>query len=97
MCAEFGPKSKMATWDRFVYIGCVERLEFPFLWDDAHAEHDLSELLRRAREWNQALGKYCDDVGLVGEERARVVDRHTAKPLRRLRGRRARCLRGKRA
>jgi MYND finger len=80
MCAEMGPKSKMGTWDRFVYIGCVERLDFPFLWMDLHAEHDRSELLRLARDWNQALEKYCDDLGLVGEARARIVERHTANP-----------------
>ena len=47
---------------------------------ELHAKHDRSEPLRLAREWrqNQALEKYCNDLGLVGEERTRTVERRTA-------------------
>jgi MYND finger len=82
MCAEFGPKSNMAsTWDAAVYAGCLENLDNPlFFWKDVHWDLDRSELLRRARDWNAALQKYCDDVGLQGEERNVVVEKHTAHP-----------------
>jgi hypothetical protein len=84
MCAEFGPKSNMAaTWDAAVYAGCLENLDNPpFFWKDVHWDLDRTELLRRARDWNSALQKYCDEVGLQGEERNLVVKKHTAYPLR---------------
>jgi MYND finger len=64
-----------------VYAGCVKRIDGePFLWKDLHWNIDKSELLRRTRteEWNKALGKYCDDMDLVGEDRERAVARHKA-------------------
>jgi MYND finger len=78
--AEDGPKSQMLTWDLNVYAGCMERLESPFFWKDLHWKLDKSELLVRAKSWNTALQQYCDDAGLVGDERDRVVAKHTANP-----------------
>jgi MYND finger len=70
----------MATWDRFVYAECVERIDHSFFWCDVHWVQDKSELLRRSKEWNRALEAYRDDAGLMGEERDRVIARHTANP-----------------
>jgi MYND finger len=75
-----GPKTRMATWDWQVYVGCYKRLHRPIAWVDVHWDLDRAELLRRARNWNEALQKYCDDMGLQGEERERVVEKHTANP-----------------
>jgi hypothetical protein len=38
------------------------------------------ELLQRTKEWNEALEKYCDDMGLTAAERKSVVQKHTANP-----------------
>jgi MYND finger len=70
----------MATWDPAVYLGCLEKLDKAFVWRDLHWRLDKSELLRRTREWNDALEAYCDDAGLVGGDRERVVAQHTANP-----------------
>jgi MYND finger len=70
----------MAAWDGVVYAGCLDRLDKPFFWFDLHWGVDRTELLRRVREWNQALQKYCDDMELAGKERERVVARHSANP-----------------
>jgi MYND finger len=75
-----GPPSRMAAWDPDVYLGCLERIDKPFVWRDLHWRLDKTELLRRTREWNQALEAYCDDAGLVGVERERVIAQHTAHP-----------------
>jgi MYND finger len=78
--AEEGPQSQMQSWDMDVYAGCLERLKTPFFWKDLHWKLDKSELLARAKRWNNALDTYCDDVGLVGAERDRVVAKHRANP-----------------
>jgi MYND finger len=80
MRAQLGPKSKMPSWDRFVYAAILQRLYDPFLWKDVHWDLDRPELLRRAREWNAALERLCDDIDVVGEERERIVSVHTANP-----------------
>jgi MYND finger len=74
------PNSQLGTWDPLVYAGCLDRLDDGFLWKDTHWKLDKTVLLRRVEEWNRALQKYCDDEGLVGEERERVVAKHTANP-----------------
>jgi MYND finger len=81
--AHEGPKSRVASWDPMVYAGCLDRVEDKdnfFLWKDLHWSLDKTEVVRRATEWNRALQKYCDDQGMVGDERKRVVERHTANP-----------------
>jgi MYND finger len=71
----------MSTWDPLVYAGCLERLDRScFFWKDLHWGLDRSELLERAKERNKALQEYCDDMGLVGEERELVVAKHKANP-----------------
>jgi MYND finger len=75
-----GPPSQTAPWDPDVYLGCLERLTKAFVWRDLHWRLDKSELLRRTREWNEALEAYCDDAGLVGDERDRVIEQHMAIP-----------------
>jgi MYND finger len=80
MFGEDGPPSQIATWDPAVYLGCMEKLDKAFVWRDLHWRLDKSELLRRTREWNEALEAYCDDAGLVGGDRERVVAQHTANP-----------------
>jgi MYND finger len=79
---EADAKSQLASWDPLVYAGCLDRLGVGegFFWKDTHWKLDKSELLRQVKEWNKALEKYCDDEGLAGEERERVVARHTANP-----------------
>jgi MYND finger len=74
------PKTQMGTWDNEVYAGCLERLEKPFFWKDVHWILDEAELLHLSAQWNRALQQYCDDVGLQGDKRERVVARHTANP-----------------
>jgi MYND finger len=80
LCLDAGPKSSMPSWDPIVYAGCLERLEARFLWKDVHWDLDRAVLLQRAALWNAALSKYCDDEGLGGDERDRVVDIHGANP-----------------
>jgi MYND finger len=75
-----GSSSRMAVWDPDVYLGCLERIDKPFVWRDLHWRLDKSELLRRTREWNEALEAYCNDAGLVRVERDRVIAQHTAHP-----------------
>jgi MYND finger len=81
--AFFQAKSRLRSMDPVVYHGCVERLkaenEF-FTWTDLHWHLEEPELLRQSQAWNKALEAYCDDKGFVGEERARVVAKHTANP-----------------
>ena len=40
-------------------------------------------IIQRAKEWNDALSQYCDDMGLTGEEREQLVKIHLASPLAR--------------
>jgi hypothetical protein len=47
-------------------------------WNDLHWQLDKVELLQRTKDWNEALEKYCDDMGLTGAEREAVVQKHTA-------------------
>jgi hypothetical protein len=49
-----------------------------YMWNDLLWRLDKAELLERTREWNEALEKYCNDMGLTGAERATVVQKHTA-------------------
>lgn len=76
-----GPTSRLSQWDVVVYAGCVARLDRWFLWKSNHWNLDQTELLKRVDDWNQALEKYCDDMEMVGEERDRVIQTHTASPL----------------
>jgi hypothetical protein len=78
--AEEGPKSQIVSWDMDVCAGCLERLEYPFMWRDLHWKLDTLELLARTKRWNKALQQYCDDMGLQGDERDRVVAKHRANP-----------------
>ncbi|CAB9520702.1 MYND finger [Seminavis robusta] len=81
-----GEASTMNPWDADVYdpevyAGCFERLDDYFFWTHLHWHITKLELLARVREWNVALEQYCDEKGLVGEERDAVVKKHTASPL----------------
>jgi hypothetical protein len=80
MAAMKDPKCTIGEWDPDVYAGCMERIDDPFFWTNVHWALDKSEILLRVKEWNAALEKYCDDVGLTGDERAAVVEKHTASP-----------------
>ena len=40
-------------------------------------------IIQRAKEWNDALSQYCDDMGLTGEEMEQLVKIHLASPLAR--------------
>ena len=73
----FRPRS---TWKEDVYAGCVERLADYFVWDDYHYGVNGAELESRVRDWNEALDKYCDDEGIEGKEREKVVKDHLALP-----------------
>ncbi len=77
----FHPKSRLGEWDTEVYAGTMERLDGYFYWNDIHWQVSKTELLIRTKEWNEALDKYCDDIGLKEEKRDEVIRRHTANPL----------------
>jgi MYND finger len=79
-CCAAGPKTRMTAWNWQVYAGCLERMQRPHPWIDVHWHLDRVELLRQAHEWNAALQRYCDDMGLQGDERQHVVAKHTANP-----------------
>ena len=75
-------KSKIPKeWDQAIYVGIMERIENWFGWTDLHWHLPKAELIQRSREWNEALGKYCDDMGLVGKKRQQAIKIHTASPL----------------
>jgi hypothetical protein len=65
-----------------VYAGVMDRMNTPslFMWNDLHWQLDKVELLQRTKEWNEALEKYCNDMGLTGAEREAVSKKHTANP-----------------
>jgi len=75
------PKSKLSEWDGEVYAGVIERLDDWFMWKDVHYILAKPELLKRTKEWNDALEQYADDVGLTGQVRRQVIEKHTASPL----------------
>jgi MYND finger len=77
-----GPKSAMQDWDLEVYLGTFERLptSHTFHWRDTHWQMDEVELLKRVDAWNTALALYCDDVGLTGQSRDQVIQKHSANP-----------------
>jgi hypothetical protein len=76
-----GRRSGVKDWDPMVYAGVVDRFVTDyFIWTDLHWRLDKVELLRRTKEWNKTLKKYCDDVELTGAEREAVVQKHTANP-----------------
>ena len=75
-----GPKSNVLDWDTAVYTGVMERLDKYFLWTDAHYMLEKAELLKRVEEWNTSLKLYCDDKGMAGPERQRVIRKHRARP-----------------
>jgi hypothetical protein len=83
-----GRRCAIKDWDPMVYAGVVDRLDKcdvdrldkHFVWNDLHWRLDKVELLRRTKEWNEALEKYCDDMSLTGAEREAVVQKHTANP-----------------
>jgi hypothetical protein len=70
------------AWDPMVYAGVMDRMNTPslFMWNDLHWQLDKVELLQRTKEWNEALEKYCNDMGLTGAEREAVSKKHTANP-----------------
>jgi hypothetical protein len=75
-----GRRCGVKDWDPMVYAGVVDRIDNYFMWNDLHWRLDKVELLQRTKEWNEALEKYCDDMGLTGAEREAVVQKHTANP-----------------
>jgi hypothetical protein len=75
-----GRRCGVKDWDPVVYAGIVDRIDNYFMWNDLHWRLDKVELLRRTKEWNEGLEKYCDDTGLTGAEREAVVQKHTANP-----------------
>ena len=81
LALSFHPKSQIGEWDINVYAGVVERIDNFFQWNDIHWKLPKPELLLRVKEWNEALEKYCDDSGLTGAEREKVIKNHTASPL----------------
>jgi hypothetical protein len=75
-----GRRCGVKDWDPMVYAGVVDRIDDCFTWFDLHWRLPKAELLQRTKEWNEALAKYCDDMGLTGAEREAVVRKHTANP-----------------
>jgi hypothetical protein len=73
-----GRRSGVKDWDPVVYAGVVDRLDNFFVWNDLHWQLGKVQLLQRMKEWNEALEKYCDDMGLTGVERQAVVLKHMA-------------------
>lgn len=51
-----------------------------FIWNDLHWPLKKSEVILRTKEWNEALQQYCNNKGLVGEEREQIVQTYTASP-----------------
>jgi hypothetical protein len=81
MLSDFnGRRCGVKDWDPVVYAGVMDRIDNCFAWNDLHWKLDKVELLQRTKEWNEALEKYCDDMGLTGAERKAVVQKHTANP-----------------
>ncbi|KAL7535958.1 hypothetical protein ACHAWF_005325 [Thalassiosira exigua] len=82
MAQTLHPKSQIGSWDPHVFAGVVERMAVDdyFQWVDCHWKIPKPELLDRVAVWNKTLEEYCDDVGLVGDEREEVVKKHTASP-----------------
>jgi hypothetical protein len=68
------------NWDPMVYAGVVDRIDNCFMWTELHWRLTKVELLQRTKEWNEALERYCDDIGLTGAEREAIVQKHTANP-----------------
>ena len=76
------PKTQVGEYDAEVYAGTMEQMDaaLAFDWIDVHWSIPKPELLKRVDEWNEALGRYCDGVGLRGAEREAVVERNRASP-----------------
>jgi hypothetical protein len=75
-----GRRCGVKDWDPVVYAGIVDRVDNCFMWTDLHWRLTKAELLQRTKLWNEALEKYCDDMGLTGAERGAVIQKHTANP-----------------
>jgi hypothetical protein len=77
-----GRRSGVKDWDHMVYTGVVDHVDVNkyFMRTDLHWRLTKAELLQRTKEWNEALVKYCDDMGLTGAEREAVFQKHTANP-----------------
>jgi hypothetical protein len=75
-----GRRWGVENWDPMVYAGVVDRIDDFFMWTDLHWRLTKVELLHRTKLWNEALEKYCDDIGLTGAEREAVFQKHTANP-----------------
>eukprot|EP00554_Chaetoceros_debilis_P014098 CAMPEP_0194111774 /NCGR_PEP_ID=MMETSP0150-20130528/10702_1 /TAXON_ID=122233 /ORGANISM="Chaetoceros debilis, Strain MM31A-1" /LENGTH=595 /DNA_ID=CAMNT_0038801295 /DNA_START=124 /DNA_END=1908 /DNA_ORIENTATION=+ len=73
-----GKKSRMRDWDMDIVVGCMERIENYFMWNDFHWTMPKSELLLRTSEWNKALDQYCDEVGTTESDRDRVIEKYSA-------------------
>ncbi len=76
------PKWRRSGWSTDVNKGVMERIEImPFQWKDTHWHIPKAEVLHRTREWNKALEKYCDDMGLEGAKKEKVIEVHSASAL----------------
>jgi hypothetical protein len=75
-----GCQCGVKDWDPMVYAGIMDCIDNCFTWTDLHWRLTKVELLQRTKEWNEALEKYCDDMGLTGAERQAVTLKHTANP-----------------
>jgi hypothetical protein len=75
-----GRRCGVKDWDPMVYAGVVDRIDNCFMWTDLHWRLTKMELLQRTKEWNEALEKYCDDIGLTGAERQAALQKHTGNP-----------------
>ena len=81
MCSRHGGvRDRVADMDPDVYAGCMERLDDGFFWSDVHWGLERAEVLKRVKEWNDALTKFCDDRRLTGLERHSVIEKHQATP-----------------
>ena len=72
--------TKSPLWDRNVVAGIVQNIDNYFVWFELHWKLPKSELLLRTREWNEALEAYCNQAGLHGQEREKVIELHKADP-----------------
>lgn len=73
--------SVMHQWEMEVYVGIMNRIDDWFPWNDLHWSVSREELLRRTKEWNNALVQYCDDKNLTGCDREETMRLYTANPL----------------
>jgi hypothetical protein len=77
-----GRRSGVKDLDPIVYAGVVDRFDTDkyFMWSDLHWQLTKVTLFQRTKEWNEALEKYCDEMGFTRAEREAVVQKHMANP-----------------